>query len=493
MDRDRRAIEDGRPIESRSGRTPAFLVSTTGCAGDLRRHLGSADYSYGFVLNAIEPALRAIGRVEVVPVPEASLSIRAARARAEGFEPIHIALQPAQNAYFAPDVPNVLFPFWEFPDLPSRDFGHDTRQNWPRMCRAADLIVTACRFTADAFRAAGIAAPTEIIPVPVPAWTREVPPWTSRTSRAFECRHLVLGGDPRAINGPDWGAAGGPIEATAASPLWKRAIRAGYRRHLRPWLDPSTIERVKRFRRTITRAGEPAPPLLPTGRLELSGLTFLSLFNPSDRRKNAVDLTSAFLLALGDRPDATLVLKLATGPAREFYDVAEFLGMYRALGIEHRCRLVLLTDFLDDESMSGLYDAATFYVNTSRAEGACLPLQQALASGRPAIAPAHTSMADYVDESVALVVESHPEPTFWPHDPEQRYETTWRRLVWSDLRDRFLEAASMIDGDPDRYRSLAEAGARRLAGYGGLPAAVAGWSRVVGRLGLEEVATRDVA
>ncbi len=50
------------PEQIRSGTGPyEFFVSTTGCAGDLKRHLGSADYSYGFVLRALAPALEALG------------------------------------------------------------------------------------------------------------------------------------------------------------------------------------------------------------------------------------------------------------------------------------------------------------------------------------------------------------------------------------------------------------------------------------------------
>ena len=40
--------------------------------------------------------------------------------------------------------------------------------------------------------------------------------------------------------------------------------------------------------------------------------------------------------------------------------------------------MVVITDFLTDEQMNDLFRATTYYVNASRAEGACLPLQQAL-------------------------------------------------------------------------------------------------------------------
>jgi glycosyltransferase involved in cell wall biosynthesis len=442
----------------------AFLVSTTGCASDLRRHLGSADYSYGFVLKAIAPALERLGTWRLVERPESSLSYLAARARSRGLRPIHLVLHPPQNAYFSPDVPNVLFPFWEFPQIPARDFGFDTRQNWRSMCRGADLILTACRFTAEAFREVGVTCPVEVVPVPLAGEAFGLPSWDPDWSWTITCRHHVLGGDPQ-----------DPLSAEAVTParqgaaVWKRALRAGYRRYVRRWLNDRAIERVKRVRRAVLRMPDEPLPLLPSSPLTLSGLVFTSLFNPSDRRKNARDILTAFLVAFRDRPDATLVLKLATSATREYHDMMEFGLMYERLGLrDHRCRVVLLTDYLSDEQMMGLFRATTYYVNASKAEGACLPLQQALAAGRPAIAPAHTAMADYVDDRVGFVVRSHHEPTFWPHDPEKRTETYWHRLVWSDLRDHMLEAASVARRDRARYDALSAEARGRMADYAGL-------------------------
>ncbi|MBX6312839.1 MAG: glycosyltransferase, partial [Isosphaeraceae bacterium] len=199
--------------------------------------------------------------------------------------------------------------------------------------------------------------------------------------------------------------------------------------------------------------------------LTLGGLVYTSIFNLSDRRKNLPDLLTAFLLAFRDRPDVTLVLKLATNPQREYYELQEFGPLYHGLGIAHRCRVVVITDYLSDEQMADLLRVTTYYVNTSRAEGACLPLQHALAAGRPAIAPVHTAMADYLDESVSLVLRSYPEPTFWPHDPERRYETTWQRLVWSDVRDQFLRSAAIAEQEPVTYAALSTAARERMAQY----------------------------
>jgi glycosyltransferase involved in cell wall biosynthesis len=447
-----------------SARPFAFLVSTTGCAGDIRSHMGSADYSYAFVLKALAPALERLGRWTLVPVPESSLAYAAARAAGDGFRPIHLALHPLQNVHHTPAVPTVVFPFWEFPRIPDRDFGFDTRQNWPRMSRPADLILTACQFGADAFRRAGVGCPVVVMPVPLPRSHFDLAEWDADFEWTHTCRHFLWGGpNPSAGLAGDDAACGG--ERRGFKHRVKDALRRQYRSRIRPWLSPEGIKQVQRLKRGILRQPPPPPPLLPATELRLSGLVYTSIFNQSDRRKNARDLLSAFLLAFRDRPDVTLVLKLATSAAREFLEIQDLGHLYGEIAIEHACKVVVLTDFLTDEQMIELMRATTYYVNTSRAEGACLPLQQALAGGRPAIAPCHTAMADYMSDEVGFLVESHPEPTFWPHDPEHRFETTWHRLVWSNLRDQFIASALLIEDDYAAYRTMASAARERMCSY----------------------------
>ena len=460
------------PAGSRAGaagpdRPLAFLVSTTGCARDIRRHMGSADYSYVFVLDAFRPLLQPLGSCRVLEAAESRLAHSAARAAAEGQRPVHLALQPPQATYFTPALPTVLFPFWEFPDVPDRDFGHDTRQNWARLCRPASLVLTACRFTAEAFRSAGVTAPVEVVPVPLPPEPFATPAWDKDHAWTLECRHFVWGGD----DAPESTAPAPPRAEATRRPRGparlKHALRDRYRRHVRPWLSDEAIERISAAQKAVLGLPETPPPLLPRGPLTLSGLVYTTVFNFSDRRKNAQDLLTAFLLAFRDRSDVTLVLKLATSPAREFFELRELRQLYQGLGLRHRCRVAVVTEFLSDEQMGDLFRATTYYVNASRAEGACLPLQQALAAGRPAIAPAHTAMADYMDDRVGFVVASDPEPTFWPHDPEHRFATTWHRLVWSSLRDGFLRSAAVAASDRAAYDALSAAARERMEGYAG--------------------------
>jgi glycosyltransferase involved in cell wall biosynthesis len=245
--------------------------------------------------------------------------------------------------------------------------------------------------------------------------------------------------------------------------------REGYKRYIRRWLSDEAVTKVTAAKvKALAMVGReptsiPDPPL-PSGELTLGGgLVYLTVFNLGDRRKNWHDLISAFLIAFRDRPDVTLVIKLVTNPSREHHEAEVLRKAYQAMGLSHRCRLVVITEFLSAAQMDELFRVTTYYVNASHAEGACLPLMRALAGGRPAIAPDHTAMADYMNDSVGFVPRTFPEPTYWPHDPEQRLETFRNRPVWSDLRDAFLTSARVAENEPERYARMAAAARARMA------------------------------
>ncbi|MGE3822042.1 MAG: hypothetical protein AB7I30_21725, partial [Isosphaeraceae bacterium] len=505
---------DGRPI--------AFLVSTTTSASGIAQKLGLAAYSYYFAVEALAPVLEAFGTWRLVEHPESRLAFAAARAEAEGFRPVHLSVNPLQDAYLSPALPNVLFPFWEFPDVPERDFGFDTRQNWRRVGRSADLILTACQFTARTFRRSGIETPVAVVPVPLDPEAFALPPWSSSHSWTLACRHEVLGPErgsdagpgpevPRAVDetnptdlgGRAWSAARagfrrvaprlnphlvahltrlkrGVAKAVRHRPdeLVYVALRDGYRNHVRRWLNPEALDRISAAKRkALALVGRepvvvPDPPL-PSADLTLGGdgPVYLTVFNLGDLRKNYRDVLTAFLLAFADRPDATLVVKLVTNPLREHHEVGVLRAAYRELGIDHACRIVVITEFLSEAQMTELFRVTTYYVNASHAEGACLPLMRALAGGRPAIAPVHTAMADYMSAELGFVLRSSPEPAFWPHDPERRLETFRERIVWSDLHAAFLDSAAVADHDRPRYDAMASAARSRLAELASRPAA----------------------
>jgi glycosyltransferase involved in cell wall biosynthesis len=512
---------DGAP--GRDDRPFAFLVSTTPCARSIREHLGSAAYSYYFVVEALAPVFETLGTWRLIDHPESRLAFAARKAEAEGYRPVHLAVNPLQDVYLSPALPNIVFPFWEFPDLPDRDFGYDTRQNWARVCRPAALVLTACRFTARAFRRAGAGCPVAVVPIPVAPEAFGLPDWDPRRTWTLTCRHEVLGpppvgpfvapvaaeapeteGPPRSLRERAWRAARGGFrrvhpwldeETVGRLVRLKRRLakagrmppgklayvvaRDGYRRYVRRWLSDEALERIARAKAAALAAVGREPtvvpdPPLPSGELTIGGgLTYLTVFNLGDRRKNHIDLLTAFLVAFKDRPDVTLVIKLVTNRRVEHYEAGVLRAKYRALGIRHDCRVVVITEFLNEPQMDELFRVTTCYVNASHAEGACLPLMRALAGGRPAIAPDHTAMGDYMDDRVGFVPRSFPEPTYWPHDPEQRLVTTRYRPVWSDLRDAFLASADVAENDPQRYAAMSRAARARMSRHASRPASAA--------------------
>ncbi len=453
--------------------------------------MGNADYSYAFVLKALAPALEVLGTWRTIPQPESSLAYQGAREESAGARALHLMVQPPQNGYLTPALPNVLFPFWEFPEIPDRDFGYDTRQNWKRIASRADLILTACQFTAEAFRNAGVPCPVEVVPVPLAPEVFEVPAWDPSHRWTIDCRHVVWGGVKAGadvtLDHSQYHSHSTALASTV--PKWKRVLKRVYgklngiyKRHVLRWISLEAAEILFQAKNKLLRKANAGPTLLPSHEFTLDGLVYTSIFNMGDRRKNIDDMLSGFLIAFQDRADVTLVLKLATNPEREFHELKELRHRYERLNLEHACRVVVMTDYLTDEQMNDLLRATTYYVNTSKAEGACLPLQQALAAGRPALAPRHTALLDYIDEEVAFVLGSHAEPTFFPHDPEPRFETSWHRLVWTDLRDRLRESAEVAERDRARYDALAQAARHRMNDLYSCPAAVKALQKALERL-----------
>ncbi len=494
--RDKLGPGDSRPI--------AFLISTTSYPRGVGGELGSAAYSYHFVVEALRPVLAEFGVLRTVDHPESRLAHAAAKAEAEGFRPVHLAINPLQDVYLSPNLPNVVFPFWEFPEIPSRDLGNDARQNWRRVVRGADLVLTACDFTARAFRRAGTKAPVAVVPIPLLASAFELPDWDPAHSWTLVCRHEVLGSaishneevvadvapqgrtflaaraglrrvapwlSPATV-GRIYAIKGGLSRVKGRNPgkLMFVAAREGYRKHVRRWLSPEALEKVTGAKvRALAMVGrEPLAvidPLSPSGELTLGGgPVYLTILNFGDERKNFRDILTAFLDAFRERPDVTLVIKLVTNRVREHDAMNKLRAAYRSLGVSHRCRVVVITEFLNEEQLTELHRVSAFYVNASHAEGACLPLMRSLAGGRPAIAPDHTAMADYIDDTVAFVPRSHPEPTHWPNDPEKRLETSRYRLVWSDLRDAFL-ASDRVASRPEEHADLSRACRDRMREY----------------------------
>jgi glycosyltransferase involved in cell wall biosynthesis len=418
----------------------ALVVSTIAGEQETPFRLGSASYSYYYACRAFTPLLHRWGEVVETIRPAAGLDHQEKRAQQRHPGAIHLGFLPLDAFHPTACAPNVAYPFWDFPDLPGAALGGNPRNNWTAVADSLDRILTCSEFTREAFIRSGVRTPIDVVPVPVRQTCFDIPQWTDRRV-VVDCRCYVVP----------------PVRPAAPPAATGKRL---YRRYLGPRLSLRSGDALRAAAsawstmRGHWRASGTVECAV-SGALELFGVVYTAILNPFDPRKNWPDLLTAYLLALEECGDATLVIKLVVPPARAALGVNTVLGFYRRLALAHRCRLVLVSDYLTDAQMTALVLGSTYYLNSSRAEGACLPMQDFLASARPAIAPRHTAMADYFGADVGFTVESHPEPGAWPQDPQGHCTTTWQRLVWPCLRDAIRESYQVATSDRARYDAMA--------------------------------------
>ena len=379
-----------------------LLVYSPVAEGEIAMALGRPDYSYYFVYKRFLPLLEKFGTVQPL-FDLRQLDALAQQARDEGEEPVLMLFAPPHEAPENPSCPVVPVFAWEFDTIPDEPLGGNPRHNWVSVLEETPVAITHSQFAVDAVRRSlGPDFPIYSMPAPVFDGFSAIPnaEWTGET------RTLTLDG-------------------TVLD-----SVRMGLR-------------------------GEPdfSVPELATGpqSLELSGVVFTSVFNPADKRKNWLDSLSAFVWAFRDNPDATLVLKLVHFD-RELACWTVLQEMRKLA--PYQCRVVVLHGYLEQDAFDELVRATTFTVNSARAEGQCLPLMEFMSAGKPAIAPDHTSMADYINSENAFVVAGHREPAAWPQDPRMVFRCTRFRIEWSTLRAAYEQAWKVVTEDPEAYRAM---------------------------------------
>ncbi len=456
---------------STAPRRPAILLTCYMTGAEEGDNLGVEGYSYDIVTKLFLPLLKGCGEVIPVANPHRDLERAARDARNRGLEPVHFSILPLQDVFLAESVPNVVMPAWEFPDIPDDAFGGNPQNDWSATANRCSAVVVGGPFTVGALTKAGVRTPIRIVQVPTPQEYFELDAWQPANRTTIECPCYVF---PQTPSGSASTSAAAKTDAAAVP----RSFAVSPQRRIAKALSClarriciRVIKTVLPIRATGTlasawRAGK-ATWRNPRGHygfarnlhLDLSGIVYTSILNPIDGRKNWQDLLTGFLLALGDREDVTLVIKLISSDP---FQVRRVLGYYKCRDIPHRCKLVIIPGYLQDEQMLRLAEASTYYLQTTRAEGNCLPLMNYRAAGRPGISPRHSAIADYFDDQIGLVVDSHPEPTAWPHDPRLRIRTSWGRIVWPSLVAQLQESYRIIKHDREKYDSLAARGRQKL-------------------------------
>ncbi|MFI8482094.1 glycosyltransferase [Pseudomonas sp. NPDC078700] len=456
-----------------------FLLYSAMNAETVVQNLGEPEYSYFFVLREFLPLLKTLGEVVLIANPTVEVDVHYSAAQAKGEDCVFLSFTPPHLTCRDLACPTIPVFAWEFSSMPDETWWADRPENDWRSCLAQ--CGTAIVHSAQSVRAVrqimGEAFP--VVSIPAPVWDR-LEPVRRALQAAPAARTQPLAIERGVVfdsHDADFARLLPTAEDIEREVAESRGIipiesHLGYRRrpgtivgitqyYLRYWyqqvvapaLPASFIAVLDRFIESID------PWQAGARQLELSGVVFTSLFNPQDGRKNWVDMLTAFCAAFKDEPNATLVFKLGH---HRYEDAVRGILMAMSRLDPFQCRVVLVHGYLSGDGYTQLIQATHYIVNASYGEGQCLPLMEYLSCGKPAIAPQHSAMADYIDDSVGFVVDSWADATAWPHDPRIAYRTLRQQIDWQSLKEAYSAAYRCAQEHPERYQQLAQNAINRM-------------------------------
>ena len=490
----------------------------------ISQSLGRPEYSYYFVLKAYRPVLESLGQVHVVS-SAAEVDPLYRQLQLAGQDCLFLSFAPPHKTPTDLQCPVVCVIAWEYDSIPDDPRDDDTRHDWSRLLASHGRAITLSSHTAQAIRRT-MGEDFPVLVLPTPLWEgfagvrRQFPPAAVNPGAVLQIkgciidsRTLGLSADgliapavdvqepqPDAVVTPE-AAPLPPLTLRRRAFITKHYLRESYRAAATPtdhgplfllkhnlllWYREAVRDLLPlALRRQLFRLRTPAPEPLPpavivetppvvepaqaslpdttvTVQTEVSGVVYVSVFNPEDGRKNWHHLITAFCWAMRDIEDATLVLKMTQNDLATYY--VHLITLLSQLS-PFACRVVVMHGYLEDEEFARLYGAASFYVNASRCEGLCLPLMEFMSCARPVIAPDHTAMHDYIDERVGFIVKSSREPTIWPDDVRILYRTLRHRPDWGSLKTAYENSYAMAKNDPVAYQAMALAANERMRDY----------------------------
>ncbi len=402
-----------------------ILVYSATSQSSLEQQLGMADYSYFFVKKMFMPVLARLGEVIDIGDPAQEVDAIYARASAVGEFCLFLSFTPPHKTVTDLRCPSVCVFAWEYGTLPSEAWGGEPRNDWRYVLGRHGYAITHSAFAAATVRAA-LRQDFPVLSLPAPLWDSvqglcQPPSLPLPMRRQLALTASVL--DTRELG----------LEQVAEAEL------------------PDFINGL------LSRIAQPQALTL-----DFAGVVYTAVFNPNDGRKNWIDLLTAFCWAMRAHEDAILLLKLSYRDLN--LSMRLLLEELRRLA-PFRCRVVLIHGLLSEAAYQDLIRVSHYTVNSSHGEGQCLPLMEFMSAGKPAIAPDHTAMADYLDSDNAFVVASNREGTHWPHDPRALKRTFGHRIDWQSLHDAYQHSYTVVKEDGARYQRMSKAAVQRLRAH----------------------------
>jgi glycosyltransferase involved in cell wall biosynthesis len=396
----------------------------------IKDNFGAPEYSYHFVRRAFEGVLNRLGRCVEVADPEREVDAIFHAARARGEDCLFLSYNPPHKTVLGLACPTAPVFAWEYDRIPDETWNGDPRNDWRHVLARTGLAITHCQTSAEAVRRS--------MGADYPIWVAPAPLFDRFTALRTEARGWR---EPFDL----------PIEGAVAISAGETDLSA-----FRPERPRSEGERALRLlERTVLDAELRPPPL------RLEGVVYTAVLAPHDGRKNWPDLVTAFVWAFRRTPEATLVLKLTNAFIED--GLARLLACLSTLG-EFECRVVLVHGMLSNEAYAQLIDATSYAVNASTGEGQCLPLMEYMSCGRPAVAPAHTAMRDYIGPENAFVIASDLRPSAWPQDQRAVIRCHHHQVRFADLVRQYRESYRVAK-DQAQYARMSEAAVRSVQAF----------------------------
>ena len=380
-----------------------FIVHAESKSNTISSSLGLEDYSYYFVLQQFRPVLESLGLVIEVDDARPYVDHIYSLATALGEKCVFLSFTPPHKTPSGLLCPTVPVFAWEYSTIPNEEWNGDPKNNWATDLMNYSVAITHSQQTCEA------------------------------TKYAIDNSYPIA-----SIPAPLWDEFKGYYNA-AAEPCLKIPVDIEF--------DGWTVDSAN-FEKTLNAQSEEAARHI----ISLSGVVYTSIFNPNDGRKNWQALLQAFCWVFKATPDVTLVLKLThADPTFSFHVVAAEVQKL----MPFQCRVVLIQGYLSDEEYMELIQVSSYVVNSAYGEGQCLPLMEFMSAGKPAVAPDHSGMADYINSKNSFVVRSSNEWTHWPHDPRVLLRAFRRRVDWGSLCDSYRASYEEAIQHPDAYKKRA--------------------------------------
>ncbi|MGH8434019.1 MAG: glycosyltransferase [Pseudomonas sp.] len=449
-----------------------ILVGSKIDQSTIQASLGKPEYSYFFLMQEFVPVLERIGRVIVVN-DAAEIDSCYLRHAALGEQVVFLSFSPPQQTLLGLQCPTIPVFAWEFDNLPDEAWHGDARNDWRHVFERTQGAITLSQEAAAAVRQAmGEAYPILVIPAPV--WDRFascfpeggwLPDLAERrlsfTGHVIDSPLLGLSADGL-VRKPEPVSTTGP-KAVARTLTWHErgltslALARGW------WQEVATVFAPPPVREGSEIAEPVMAKALPVAcETVLQGVMYTTVLNPGDHRKNWIDMVSAFCWAFKTVSDATLVIKM-THHDLESYRIHLLTLLSRLAPFQ--CRVIVIHGFLEEREYFQLCQQSTYYVNTSVCEGLCLPLMEFMSAGKPAIAPLHTAMLDYLHDDSAFVVGSAPQPASWPHDSSAKLKARLHRINWESVMNAYRESYRIAREQPQAYQQMSVNAHQRLQAF----------------------------